>query len=492
MEKFDVYKDIANRTNGDIYIGVVGPVRTGKSTFITRFMEKMVLPTLQEKNEKKRVVDELPQSAGGKTIMTMQPKFVPNVAQTVELAEGVKANFRLVDCVGYLVDGAEGVLENGAPRFVKTPWSEEKMTMEQAAELGTHKVITEHATIAVVMTTDGTITDLSRIAYVQAEERAVAELKQLQKPFVVVLNSTNPEAEATQKLQASLQEKYGVPVVAMSVATMEKEDIQLLLEKVLYEFPVRKMHIALPTWMQALSADHALIQETIASIRNSLTSQMKMRDVFNLQNVFADSENFENLEMKHISLGSGEVTMEVKVAKNLFYSMLSQECGVEIADDFYLLSYMKLLTHAKAEYDKLQKALEQVKETGYGVVMPTMDEMKLEEPQIIKRGANSGVRLKASAPSLHIMRVDVETEVCPAVAGAGQSEELVKYLLSEFENNPQGIWETNMFGKPLSALVQEGICGKLSAFPEEAQVKTRKTLSKIVNEGKGGMIVILL
>ncbi len=492
MEKFDVYKDIAHRTNGDIYIGVVGPVRTGKSTFITKFMEKMVLPSVQEKNEKKRMVDELPQSAGGKTIMTMQPKFVPNVAQCVELAEGVKANFRLVDCVGYMVEGAEGVLENGAPRLVKTPWAEEKMTMEEAAELGTHKVITEHATIAIVMTTDGTITDLNRLAYVQAEERAVEELKQLHKPFVVVLNSTTPQAEATQKLQASLQEKYGVPVVAMSVQTMEKEDIQFILEKVLYEFPVRKICVNLPSWMQALTFEHDLVQEAIAGIRQMLLGQMKMRDVLSMSTLFTDSARFESMHISNVALGTGIVTLEVQVAKHVFYEMLSAECGVNIENDFYLLSYMKLLAHAKTEYDKIKQALDQVKETGYGVVMPTMDEMKLEEPQIMKRGANSGVRLKASAPSLHIMRVDVETEVCPAVAGAGQSEELVKYLLSEFENNPQGIWQTNMFGKPLSALVQEGICSKLGAFPEEAQVKTRKTLSKIVNEGKGGMIVILL
>ncbi|MCR5553595.1 MAG: stage IV sporulation protein A [bacterium] len=492
MEKFDLYKDIASRTGNDIYLGVVGPVRTGKSTFISRFMEKLVLPKVSDQNVLARTTDELPQSAAGKTIMTMQPKFVPNEAVKVDFGDGANARVRLIDCVGYLIDGVSGHTEDGEDRMVKTPWSEDEMPFSEAAEIGTSKVIKEHSTIGILVTTDGTIGDLPRNNYVQAEERVVSELKESGKPFVIVLNSTDPNSNATEELRASLETKYGVSVIATSVKEMEENDIINILKEVLQEFPITICKFKLPNWVKALAYDNAVIQEIIGGLRAQSESCFVMKDAKNLEQAFEENENINGVKVNNINLANGEVDYEISVNQNLFYKLLSQECGVDIPDDFYLMSYMKHLTHAKLEYDKIKSALDSVKETGYGVVMPSIDEMTLEEPQIIKKGANSGVRLRASAPSLHIMRVDVQTELSPAIGSPEQSENFAKFLLSEFENNPQGIWETNMFGKPLSFMVKEGINSKLASLPEEAQVKMRKTLTKIVNEGKGGIICILL
>ena len=492
MEKFDLYKDIAMRTGNDIYVGVVGPVRTGKSTFISRFMEKLVLPNMSNVNEKARATDELPQSGAGKTIMTMQPKFVPNVAVDVTFGEGANVRVRLIDCVGYIVEGATGHTEDGEPRMVKTPWSENDLPFEEAAEIGTSKVIKEHSTIGVLVTTDGTIGDINRVNYVKAEERVVSELKETGKPFVIVLNSADPKNEATVKLGASLEEKYNVPVVCLNVKEMEEEDITKILSEVLYQFPVKTCKFNLPHWVRALPYENEVIQEILSGLKEQTQSVKVMRDYNACTCAFSESEDVDMPKMSKLDLATGTIYYDITVKQNLFYKMLSKECGVEIPNDFYLMSYMKLLTHAKSEYDKLKAALDSVKETGYGIVMPSLDEMTLEEPQIIKKGANSGVKLKASAPSLHIMRVDVETEFSPAIGSPEQSENFAKYLLSEFETNPQGIWETNMFGKPLSFMVKEGINSKLAALPEEAQVKMRKTLTKIVNEGKGGIICILL
>ena len=492
MEKFDLYNDIAERTGGDIYIGVVGPVRTGKSTFISRFMQTLVLPNITSPHEKARATDEMPQSGSGKAIMTMQPKFVPSEAVNVKLSESTSAKFRLIDCVGYLVDGASGHMEENGPRLVKTPWDDKDMPFAEAAEIGTHKVIKEHSTIGILVTTDGTIGDLARINYTRAEERVAEELKQEGKPFVVVLNTIDPTAIGTQKLRKSLEEKYGVPVLAINVKEMDKEEIEAVLTSVLYQFPAKMVKFNLPAWVRALPYENPTISEIMAKIRQSTQTLKVMKDAGVVENNFEASEDLEGAKLNTINLSTGTICYDIKVNKNLFYKMLSSACGVEIKDDFYLMSYLKHLVHAKSEYDKLKSALDSVKETGYGVVMPSMEEMTLEEPQIIKKGANSGVKLKASAPSLHIMRVDVETEISPAVGSPEQSEGLQKYLLSEFENNPQGIWETNMFGKPLSFLVREGINTKINNLPVEAQTKMRKTLTKIVNEGKGGIICILL
>ena len=493
MEDFDIYRDISERSGGDIYIGVVGPVRSGKSTFITNFMQKLVLPNVGDRYEKERMVDELPQSANGKSIMTTQPKFVPNEAVKLTLGENVTANVRLVDCVGYLIDGAVGHMDGEKPRMVRTPWSDEEIPFHDAAEIGTKKVITEHSTVGIVMTSDGSIaTELPRSAYAQAEERAVGELKALGKPFIVIVNSTVPTSQETVKLAQALSEKYDNAVMPLNVAAMSESDILAIFEKLLMEFPLMDVDIKCAKWMRALPYENKIITSLCDIVAQKTAEMHKMRDYKKLDIEFEDNEYFECIKTELAEPGKGRVTFAVTPKENLFYTALSEECEVEINDDFELMSSLKDLVQAKKEYDKISAALEEVRQNGYGVVTPSMDEMTLEEPQIVRQGGRFGVKLKASAPSLHIMQVDIQTEVSPIVCTDQQSEEMVKYLLSEFENDPKGIWETNMFGKSLHMLVNEGLNNKLTAMPEDTQKKMRKTLSRIVNEGKGGVICILL
>ena len=493
MGEFNIYNDIRERTNGDIYFGVVGPVRAGKSTFIANFMQKLVVPNVKNKAEKERMLDELPQSANGRVIMTTQPKFVPAEAVSIDFAEGVSAKVRLVDCVGYLVDGAEGSTENGKPRMVKTPWNEADIPFAEAADIGTRKVINEHATIGLVVTTDGSITtDLPRASYVAAEERVVSELKALGKPFVVILNSTVPSSEETAKMANSLSEKYGSTVLPLDVQNLSEEDILSLFKSVLLEFPLRRIDFELSKWLRALPAENSLIASLMGSINTGTDGMSKMRDFAALSDLFAANENFEPLKVKQVSLGSGVVTYEINASGGLFYKALSEECGITIEDDFALMGHIKSLTFAKRQYDRMAKALEEVENTGYGVVAPTMDDMTLEEPQIVKQGSHYGVKLRATAPSLHIMKVDINAEVSPIVGTEQQSEELVKNLLNEFESDPTGIWETNMFGKSLHSLVNESLYNKLNSMPVDTQKKMRRALSRIINEGKGGIICILL
>ena len=491
MEQFDLYKDISQRTNGDIYIGVVGPVRSGKSTFIKKFMDLQVLPNISDENEKKRTLDELPQSASGKTIMTTQPKFVPNEAVKISLDEHTSFNVRLVDCVGYLIDGILGHTEDDMPRMVRTPWQDEEMPFEKAAELGTKKVICDHSTIGVVLTTDGSFTSLPRSSYIDAEEKVIGELKALGKPFIVVLNTSEPYSIENQKLQLALEEKYGVPVVPMDVSNMELSDIQALLERVLFEFPLRQMRIRIPRWIQALDCEHPLMQEIFASL-NFDGETNKMRDYTRLLSSFEASENVKSLSLDSVLLGEGAVTYDLQVKPDLFYKILGEECGQEIKGDYHLIALMRDLISAKQEYDKIAVALEQARETGYGIVSPSMEEMTLEEPKIVRQGGHFGVKLKASAPSLHLMQVNIDTEVNPIVGSEKQSEELVKYLMSEFENDPARIWESNMFGKSLHELVMEGLETKLANMPLEARGKMQRTMERIVNDGSGGLICILL
>jgi len=492
MDKFEIYSDISARTGGDIYVGVVGPVRTGKSTFIKRFMEKVVLPRQENSAEKQRMTDELPQAGSGKQIMTTQPKFVPNNAVEVKFDDTLSSRIRLVDCVGYFVAGAEGELESdGTARMVKSPWTENEITIKEAAEIGTHKVISEHSTIAVLVTTDGTIGDIARTNYVYAEEKTAEELKKYGKPFVVLLNSTKPEGETTKKLAKSLAEKYQTSVIAQNIEKMEEEDFGNLLEQVLYEFPVKNINVNIPKWARALPEDSELVADIMERLKNSVEKIVKMKDAPLIADAFAD-DKYAGFNVENINLSNGTLTYAINFAQAEYYNMLSRVCGVDIPDDFYLMSYIKELSQAKREYDKVKKALEQVKQTGYGIVNPSMEELVLEEPKIISKGGTSGVQLRASAPSLHIMRVDVQTEVTPALGNMEQSQAFANYMLGEFENNPQGIWNTNMFGKPLSSLVKEGIDAKVNNIPEEAQTKMRKTLTKIVNERKGGIICILL
>ncbi len=492
MEKFDIYKDIASRTNGDIYIGVVGPVRTGKSTFITKFMQTLVVPNISNKLQKQIALDEMPQSADGKMVMTTQPKFVPANAVKVQFKNKSTANVRLVDCVGYMVDGALGHQEEGKPRLVKTPWDNNEIPFENAAEIGTKKVISEYSTIGIVMTTDGSFGEIGRDSYVQAENKTINELKKLNKPFIIVLNCKNPAEKSSIELANSLENKHGVPVVCINALEMEIDDISMIMERVLMQFPMVTLNINLPKWMQALPAENDIISEIVQSVKQCSVSMKKMCDFANLNDMFEGSENIDEIRLKELKLGKGESEYEIVPKEGLFYSVLSNQCGNEITDDFELMRYIKSFADQKRKYDKIRGALEEAEQNGYGVVLPTIDEMNLEEPVLVKQGGRYGVKLKASAPSLHIMKVDVCTEVAPTVGTEKQGEDLVNYIMNKFEDNPAGIWETNMFGKSLHDLVNEGLAGKLTTMPKEAQSKMRKTLTRIVNENKGGIICILL
>ena len=491
MERFDIYKDIAQRFNGDVYLGVVGPVRTGKSTFITNFMNTLVLPNIKNNFAKQRTIDELPQSAQGKTIMTTQPKFVPNEAVKISI-DDVDMNIRLIDCVGYMVDGAIGNEEAEKPRLVKTPWSDENMPFDEAAEIGTKKVITDHSNIAVMVTTDGSFGDLARSNYVTAEEKVVKELKDNNRPFVILLNTKDTESPSAKNLADSLSQKYDAPCVIINATELTEQDVEKTFDAMLSQMPVNAILVKMPKWLEALSFGHHLIKEIIDEIKLSCTGLDKIAD-FKLSKVlFENSENFEPLMESKVLFGEGNIVLNIEPKPDLFYKVLSEQTGQEITSDYQLISNLKELSHAKREYDKIKVALDEVSETGYGVVTPNLEEMTLEDPEIVRQGSKFGVRLKASAPSLHIMRVDINTEVSPIVGTEQQSEDLVKYLLNEFESNPQGIWETEMFGKSLHMLVNEGLNNKLTAMPQVVQKKMRKTLSRIVNEGKGGVICILL
>ncbi len=492
MEKYDIYNDISSRTGGDIYVGVVGPVRTGKSTFITKFMESMVIPNISNKLQKQIATDEMPQSADGKIIMTTQPKFVPANAVKVQFKNKATANVRLVDCVGYLIDGVSGHLDGDKPRLVKTPWSDEDIPFEKAAEIGTKKVVNEYSTIAVVVTTDGSITDLPRENYISAEERVVNELKACKKPFVIVLNSKNADSDYTVKLAEVMQERYGVPVLNRNIAEMNSKDVADIMEKILLEFPMYKFNVNIPKWMRALPNSNPIISEVVEKLKTASQNVSKMCDFYELNNLFEDSENFNGLSLRELMLGSGVSEYDLNVKDGLFYKVLSNECDDDIKDEYELMSFVKSFSDNKKEYLKVKTALKEAEETGYGVVLPTLDEMNLEEPVLVKQGGKYGVKLKASAPSLHIMKVDVSTEVSPIVGTEKQGEDLINYLLGQFEDNPGGIWDTNMFGKSLHDLVNEGLSSKLVAVPEDARNKMRKTLTKIVNENRGGMICILL
>jgi stage IV sporulation protein A len=466
MDKFDIYKDIAVRTEGDIYVGVVGPVRTGKSTFIKKFMEKVVIDKIEDVNKRQRTIDELPQSADGKTIMTSQPKFVPNEAVRITFKDNISANIRLIDCVGYLVDGAIGSREGEKERLVLTPWSNEEMPFEKAAEIGTQKVITSHSTIGVLLTTDGSITDIERHKYVEAEERSVKELKALGKPFAIILNSKSPNSEETQKLRDSLIEKYGQPVINLDVLNMTPEDIDNIFENVLLEFPLKLIDVSTPMWMQALNLDSSIVRELTSRLMKASKEMTKMRDFIKLKEIFDGAEYLDKAENIQLDMGKGRVSVDISLKADLFYSILSEECGDKIDNDFKLLRYVTHLRDAEKQYKKLKNALVEVKEVGYGVVSPSVAEMVLEEPVMVRQGGQYGIKFKAQAPSLHIMRVDVETEVSPIVGTEQQSEELVKSLMSQFENDKKAIWETPIFGKTLNNLVNEELNNKVIAMPE--------------------------
>ena len=492
MEKYQIYEDIQTRTNGDIYLGVVGPVRVGKSTFISQFMQKLVIPNIENKNVKQRAIDELPQSADGKTVMTTQPKFVPNEAVKITVADKINLKVRMIDCVGYLVSGAMGVSENNKPRLVKTPWSDEEMPFEQAAEIGTKKVIEDHSTIGIVLTTDGSVTDIERANYVEAEERVVKEMKACQKPFVMVLNCKNPNSAESKKLAQNLAEKYDCQIVAMNVAEMKDADVDRIFEKMLLEFPVKSIKVNMPKWLQALSFSNPIIEEIVKEVKNFGNNVKKIGDAKKDTVIFMESDSFDPITFSNVEMGEGIIKFNVIPKENLFYKVLSDACGFEINDDYELVSYIKDLAVAKVEYDKLKDALDQVEQTGYGIVVPSKNEYTLENPEVVKQGGKYGVKIKASAPSLHIVKVDVETEVTPLVGTESQSQDLVAYLSEKFENDPDGIWDTNLLGKSLYSLIDDNIGTKILAMPADAQRKMKKTLGRIINEGKGGVLCILL
>lgn len=492
MEKQNIYQQIAERTQGDIYIGVVGPVRTGKSTFIKRFMDLLVIPNIENGYRRERAKDELPQSATGRTIMTTEPKFIPNEAAEITIDENVQLKVRLVDCVGYLVKGALGHMENNAPRMVSTPWFEHQIPFEEAAEMGTRKVINEHSTIGLVVVTDGTITDIEREEYVEAEERVIEDLKRINKPFIVVLNSTKPFDNETLRLKEDLEIKYGTPVINANCAQLRIEDINNIMEKVLCEFPVCEIGINMPRWIEALEDDHWLKVDMLNSIRETFRNVRKIREVKSAIGGFSDYDFIKKAYVEKINLGEGDILVDLGTSDGLFYRILSESTGLEIEGEHRLISLMKDLARVKREYEKIEFALHEVKLKGYGIVTPQMEEMSLEEPEIVKQGSRFGVKLRASAPSIHLIRADIETEIAPLVGTEKQSEELVTYLLREFENDPRKIWESNIFGKSLHELVSEGLHNKLYRMPEDAQLKLQETLQKIINEGSGGLICIIL
>lgn len=492
MEKFKIYDDIRVRTNGEIYVGVVGPVRVGKSTFITEFMKKLVVPNITGKYSKDRAIDELPQSADGKTIMTTQPKFVPNEAVKITVHDGVDLKVRLIDCVGYLVSGAMGHIENDAPRKVKTPWSDEEMPFEQAAEIGTQKVMKEHSTVGIVVTTDGSVTDIPRPNYVDVEERVVKEMKESGKPFVIALNCKSPNSADAKKLASSLEEKYSVPVIALNAVDLKESDIDKVFEKLLYEFPVTSIKVQMPRWLQALEFDDEIIQEIASEMRSFASGMNKLADVDKNKIAFTESESFDPITFSSVEMSDGTVKFSVIPKEGLFYRVLSKECGYEIHDDYELMNYIKELAVAKLEYDKIKEALAQVRETGYGIVAPTASDFEIAEPELVRQGSKYGVKIKASAPSLHILRVDVATEVTPLVGTEEQSRDLVSDMAMQIQENPEAVWQTNILGKTLSELIGENINSKIIMMPADAQKKMRKTLGRIVNEGRGGIICILL
>ncbi|MBQ7108994.1 MAG: stage IV sporulation protein A [Clostridia bacterium] len=492
MVEYNVYQDIAERTQGDVYIGVVGPVRTGKSTFIKKFMELLVLPNIENDYKRNRAQDELPQSAGGRTIMTTEPKFIPNEAVQISLDDKASFNVRMIDCVGYIVNGAMGHIEDEMPRMVVSPWSDEPIPFEEAAEIGTHKVISEHSTIGIVVTTDGSITEIDRGDYISAEERVIEELKAINKPFVIIMNSASPNSEWAKLCKAELEEKYGAKVIPMNCMTLSKEDIDEIMRSILYEFPICQVGFYMPDWISAMSEDNSLKADMNNAVFDSFGNVSKISDVFEIPKRLMKYDFVDTASVNLISPGKGVAEIKIAVDEKLFYDTVEELTGFSIEDESQLLTLLTELSEIKRNYKKVEDAIRQVNQTGYGIVSPSVDELTLEEPEIMKQGSRFGVRLKASAPSIHMIRADIETEVNPIVGTEKQSEELVHYLLNEFESDPKKIWESNIFGKSLHELVNEGLHNKLCRMPEDARMKIQETLTKIINEGSGGLICIIL
>lgn len=492
MEERNIYKDISQRTNGDIYIGVVGPVRTGKSTFIKRFMNTLVIPNMGSNFQKDRTIDEMPQSAAGRTIMTTEPKFIPEQAVEVNIDDTAKFKVRMIDCVGYVVPSALGYIEDSQPRMVMTPWFEEPIPFNMAAELGTKKVITDHSTIGLVITTDGSISDISRDEYEEAEERVVEELTAINKPFIVLMNSMYPQSSETVELCKKKSDDYGVPVIPVNCLELTENEIKRILAQVLFEFPVKEIKIDMPKWIVSLEKEHWLRNSVYSSIRNSAQKINKIRELSETIIEISNCEHVNDAKVESIDLGIGNAKINIDLLPNLFYKIVCEKTGFQIKDEGGLLDCLTELSSVKEQYSKISQAYDDVLETGYGIVMPSTEELTLEEPEIIKQGGKYGIRLKAAAPSVHMMKTHITTEVTPIVGSEQQSEELVNYLLKEFEENPAKIWESNIFGKSLYELVNEGLHNKLYRMPNDARIKVKETIEKIINEGCNGLICIIL
>ncbi len=492
MTDTSIYRDIMNRTHGDIYIGVVGPVRTGKSTFIKRFMESLVLPNIDNDFVRERAVDEMPQSAGGKTVMTTEPKFIPEEAINVCLADNVELSVKMVDCVGYVVPDAIGHIEDGKERMVNTPWANEPMPFTKAAEIGTKKVITEHSTIGMVITTDGTVTDISRENYIDAEERVIGQLKDINKPFAIILNSATPEAQTTIELAHSLEKKYNAPVALVNCMKLDAEDIRGIMSMILLEFPVTEISLDLPRWLLALEDDHWVVSSINDSLREAALGVAKTGDIRPCFERLIDNDYICKVNVDKIDLGKGSAILSIDLESELYYRIMSELTGLDIRDEESLITTIIDLSEAKKRYSRLKGALEQVEATGYGIVTPEIDDLNFEEPEIIKQVNGYGVKLRANAPSLHIIKANIETEINPVVGTEQQSEDLIKYLLREYEEDPKAIWESNIFGKTMHELVSEGLNSKLENMPEDARIKLSETLERIINEGSGGLICIIL
>ncbi|MFC4022935.1 stage IV sporulation protein A [Oceanobacillus longus] len=492
MEKIDIFKDISKRTNGDIYLGIVGAVRTGKSTFIKKFMELVVLPNIEDESERARAHDELPQSAAGRTIMTTEPKFIPNQAVKLTVDEGLDVNVRLVDCVGYAVEGAKGFEDENGPRMINTPWYEDPIPFHDAAEIGTRKVIQEHSTIGVVVTTDGSIGEIPRNDYEDAEMRVVEELKEVGKPFIIVINSTKPTSQETELLRQDLTEKYDIPVLSMSIESMTEHDVYNVLREALYEFPVLEVNVNLPSWVMVLKENHWLRENYQEAIQTTVKDIKRLRDVDQIVGNFTEYEYIDKANLAGMEMGDGVAEIDLHAPDYLYDQILKEIVGEEIRGKDHLLELMQDFAFAKREYDQVSGALQMVKQTGYGIAAPTLEDMQLDEPEIIRQGSRFGVRLKAVAPSIHMIRVEVESEFAPIIGTEKQSEELVRYLMQDFEEDPLSIWESDIFGRSLSSIVREGIQAKISLMPENARYKLRDTLERIINEGSGGLIAIIL
>lgn len=492
MDRNDIFKDISKRTNGDVYFGIVGAVRTGKSTFIKRFMELVVLPKIADEDERMRAHDELPQSAAGKTIMTTEPKFVPNKAVSINIEDGFDVNIRLVDCVGYAVDGAKGYEDDNGPRMIHTPWYDDPIPFHDAAEIGTRKVIQEHSTIGIVVTTDGTVGEIPREDFIAAETAVIEELKEVGKPFIMIINSIHPTDAETEVLRQELAEVHDVPVLAINIETMNEHDVFNVLRESLYEFPLLEVNVNLPSWVLVLEQDHWLRQNYETAIHETVTNIKRLRDVNNMIGEFSEYDFIDHVEISDVEMGEGIAEIDLHAPNHLYDTILKEIVGEEIQGKDHLLALMQDFTHAKREYDQIASALQMVKQTGYGIAAPTIHDMVLDEPEIIRQGARFGVKLKAVAPSIHMIRVEVESEFAPIIGTEKQSEELVTYLMQDFEDDPLSIWNSDIFGRSLNSIVREGIQAKISLMPENARYKLKETLERIINEGSGGLIAIIL